>query len=115
MQLVRGAKVLVDGYAAFTVASLQRELGISRESLRKVLQLLEESATFAVKRVRGRAGGIYIATAQMVAAYLREEKNALQRVAAETSLVWSGETAVRIEEIKLEIDNPRESPPHWGL
>lgn len=115
MQLVRSAKVLVDGYASFTVSSLQTALGISRESLRKVLQLLEQSATFAVKRVRGRAGGIYIATAQMVAAYLREDKNALQRVAAGASLVWSGETAVRVEEIELEIDNPRESPPHGRL
>lgn len=76
VKMVRSAKILVDGYAPFTVASLQAVLGISREGIRQVLALLEQSATFVVKRVRGRNGGIYIATARMMAKYVQEKKSA---------------------------------------
>ncbi|MFD1441667.1 primase C-terminal domain-containing protein [Lacticaseibacillus hegangensis] len=72
--LTKEATDLVRGHARFTYAELQQRLGISRQSLVRVLNELANRAQMSVRRVRGRNGGLYLATAQMIAAYVMEER-----------------------------------------
>ena len=64
----------VKGHAFFTSAVLQDILGIKSQSLTRLLNKLAAQGVFSVRRVRGRAGGIYIATARMIAQYVKQSK-----------------------------------------
>ncbi|WP_225368100.1 primase C-terminal domain-containing protein [Lacticaseibacillus paracasei] len=67
------------GHARFTYLQLQQALGISRQSLVRLLNALAKRAQMSIRRVRGRNGGVYLATARMIAKYVQSEKGTVQR------------------------------------
>ena len=67
------------GHARFTYLQLQQALGISRQSLVRLLNALAKRAQLSIRRVRGRNGGVYLATARMIAQYVQSEKGIVQR------------------------------------
>ena len=67
------------GHARFTYLQLQQALGISRQSLVRLLNALAKRAQMSIRRVRGRNGGFYLATARMIAKYVQSEKGTVQR------------------------------------
>lgn len=97
VKLVRNATKLQDGYAVFSVATLTKALGISRNSLTRLLDKLQTAATFAVKRVRGRNGGLYIATAQMIAKHLQEQKGTQHAQQAELSVTGTDDKPLPLD------------------
>lgn len=66
------------GHARFTYLQLQQALGISRQSLVRLLNELSNRAQMSIRRVRGRNGGVYLATARMIAQYVQSEKGTVQ-------------------------------------
>lgn len=70
LMLTEKATNLIRGHARFTYNELQKALGISRQSLVRLLNVLGSRARISVRRVRGCNGGVYLATAQMIAAYV---------------------------------------------
>ena len=67
------------GHARFTYLQLQQALGISRQSLVRLLNALAKRAQMSIRRVRGRNGGVYLASARMIAKYVQSEKGTVQR------------------------------------
>ena len=67
------------GHARFTYLQLQQTLGISRQSLVRLLNALAKRAQLSIRRVRGRNGGVYLATARMIAQYVQAEKGTALR------------------------------------
>lgn len=67
------------GHARFTYLQLQHALGISRQSLVRLLNALAKRTQMSIRRVRGRNGGVYLATARMIAQYVQTEKGTAQR------------------------------------
>lgn len=67
------------GHARFTYLQLQQALGISRQSLVRLLNALAKRAQMSIRRVRGRNGGVYLATVRMIAKYVQSEKGTVQR------------------------------------
>lgn len=70
LSLMNRSTDLVKGHARFTYQALQDSLGISRQSLLRLLNEMQSQATISVRRVLGRNGGLYLATARMIAKYV---------------------------------------------
>ncbi len=70
LSLMNHSTDLVKGHARFTYQALQDALGISRQSLLRLLNEIQAQATISVRRVLGFNGGLYLATARMIAKYV---------------------------------------------
>lgn len=76
LQLVRTGTDRVRGHVRFTYRELEEALGISKQSLRRLLNRLEAMAAISIKRIKGCKGGLFVATAQMMADYVQQVKSA---------------------------------------
>lgn len=74
LHLVRTGTDRVRGHVRFTYRELEEALGISKQSLRRLLDRLEKMAAISVHRIKGCKGGIYLATAQMMVEYVKSTK-----------------------------------------